>query len=140
MPRPRKCRWVQGPPRADFFVPRGAPLETLQGVVLTVEGLEALRLADANGFDQATAAALMGVSRPTFSRILAEARSQVANALVNGWGLRIAGGDYQVAGGGTDGHGRGGHGRGGHGRGGHGRGGGRGQGWRRRHAEQQEGD
>lgn len=122
MPRPRKCRWVESPPPADFFVPRGVPLETLRGVILPVEGLEALRLADANGFDHATAAALMGVSRPTFSRILAEARTQVAHALVNGWGLRIAGGDYQVAGEcpGRHGHG-GGRGRGGGGGHGHGR-------------------
>jgi predicted DNA-binding protein (UPF0251 family) len=130
VPRPRKCRWVEGHPPADFFVPRGVPPETLQGVVLPVEGLEALRLADANGFDHATAAALMGVSRPTFSRILAEAHAVVASALVNGWGLRIAGGDFQVAGEGGPGR----HGRGG------GQGGGRGQGRRRRQALIEEGE
>lgn len=129
MPRPRKCRWVEGHPAADFFAPRGVPLDTLQGVVLPVEGLEALRLADVQGFDHATAAAMMGVSRPTFSRILAEAHATVANALVNGWGLRIAGGDYQVTGGGPGRHGRGG--------GGFGRGGGRGNGWGRRRANQE---
>lgn len=131
MPRPRKCRWVERQPVADFFTPRGVPLETLQGVVLPVEGLEALRLADADGFDHATAAALMGVSRPTFSRILAEARTVVANALVNGWGLRITGGDYQLAGqmAGDGGPGR--HGQGG---------GGRGQGRRWRQTLQEEGD
>jgi len=132
LPRPRKCRWVERQPVADFFTPRGVPLETLQGVVLPVEGLEALRLADANGFDHATAAALMGVSRPTFSRILAEARTVVANALVNGWGLRITGGDYQVAG--QTGGGPGRHGRGGGG------GGGRGQGRRWHQSIQEEGD
>ncbi|WP_316977162.1 DUF134 domain-containing protein [Shumkonia mesophila] len=114
MPRPRKCRWVECHPTADFFAPRGVPLETLQGVVLPVEGLEALRLADERGYDHATAAAMMGVSRPTFSRILTQAHATVAGALVNGWGLRIAGGDYQVAGGGPGRHGRGG---GGHGQG-----------------------
>jgi predicted DNA-binding protein (UPF0251 family) len=117
---------VESHPAADFFAPRGVPLETLQGVVLPVEGLEALRLADANGYDHATAAAMMGVSRPTFSRVLAEARATVANALVNGWGLRIAGGDYRVTGGGP-GRGSG---------GGFGRGGGRGHGWGRRQALQ----
>lgn len=108
MPRPRKCRWVESHPPADFFVPRGVPVETLEGVVLPVEGLEALRLADERGYDQATAAALMGVSRPTFSRILAEAHATVAGALVHGRALRIAGGDYALAGGGTGGPGRGG--------------------------------
>ena len=139
MPRPRKCRWVERRPVADFFTPRGAALETLQGVVLPVEGLEALRLVDAEGLDQTAAAALMGVSRPTFSRVLAEARTLVAKALVNGWGIRIDGGDYQVAdpmAGDNPCPGRQGPG----GRGGGGRGGGHGQGRRWRRSHPKEGD
>ena len=97
MPRPTKPRWVECHPMVDFFMPRGIPLERLEGTVLPVEGLEALRLADAEGFDHETAAALMGVSRPTFSRILSDARSAVATALVNGQAIRISGGDYRVA-------------------------------------------
>jgi predicted DNA-binding protein (UPF0251 family) len=61
-----------------------------------VEGLEAIRLADAEGMDHEESARQMGVSRPTFSRILSEARRQVARALSNGWALRIEGGDYEV--------------------------------------------
>lgn len=98
MPRPTKPRWVECHPMVDFFVPRGVPVERLEGTVIPVEALEALRLADAEGFDHETAAALMGVSRPTFSRILTEARTAVAQALVNGWAIRISGGDYRVAG------------------------------------------
>ncbi|MCG8512222.1 MAG: DUF134 domain-containing protein [Rhodospirillales bacterium] len=97
MPRPTKPRWVECHPTVDFFLPRGIPMERLEGIVLPVEGLEALRLADAEHFDHETAAALMGVSRPTFSRILSDARSAVAGALVNGQAIRIAGGDYMVA-------------------------------------------
>lgn len=97
MPRPAKTRWVERPPVADFYAPRGVPLHRLEGRVLPVEGLEAMRLADAEGFDHETAAALMGVSRPTFSRILTAARAIVATALANGWALRIAGGDFRVA-------------------------------------------
>jgi predicted DNA-binding protein (UPF0251 family) len=66
-------------------------------VTLPVEGLEAIRLADAEGLDHETCARQMEVSRPTFSRILSGARYQVARALSNGWALRIEGGDYQVA-------------------------------------------
>ncbi len=44
--------------------------------------LEALRLADLEGLYQETAAARMGVSRPTFARILARARKAVAKALI----------------------------------------------------------
>lgn len=98
MPRPRKCRMVSAPPCAGFFKPQGIPLSELNEEVLPVEGLEALRLSDLENLDQETAAMRMGVSRPTFSRVLAEARSVVSRALVTGAALRIAGGDYRVAG------------------------------------------
>ncbi len=107
MPRPRKCRMVSAPPRAAFFKPQGIPLRDLSEVVLPVEGLEALRLSDLENLDQETAAQRMGVSRPTFSRVLAEARGAVSRALVAGAALRIEGGDYQVAGPGGCGCGRG---------------------------------
>lgn len=98
MPRPRKCRRVGREPVHRFYKPQGVPLERLRGLTLTVEGLEALRLCDAEGRDQAAAAEAMAVSRPTFSRILAEARGVVAKALSNGWALHIEGGDYRLAG------------------------------------------
>jgi predicted DNA-binding protein (UPF0251 family) len=96
MPRPRKCRRVQNHPRHGFYKPQGVPIQDLRGVTLPVEGLEAIRLADAEGMDHEEAAGQMGVSRPTFSRILSEARRQVARALSNGWAIRIEGGDYKV--------------------------------------------
>jgi predicted DNA-binding protein (UPF0251 family) len=88
-------------PTEVFFKPQGIPLRELVGVNLTVEGLEALRLADAEGLDHATAASMMNISRPTFSRMLAEARSIVAKALTNGWAIHIEGGDYRIEGSGT---------------------------------------
>lgn len=97
MPRPCKSRWVQAPPPVPFYRPDGVPFEDLQGVVLSMDGFEALRLADAKRFDHETAAALMGVSRPTFSRLLAQARMTVATALANGWALRIDGGSFRFA-------------------------------------------
>ena len=98
MPRPRKHRMVRGHPLVSFYKPQGVPLRDLRGLVLPVEGLEALRLADAEGLDQEAAAEKMGVSRPTFCRVLAEARATVARALVNGWAIRIEGGDYRLRG------------------------------------------
>jgi len=88
---------VGGEPRAVYFKPQGVPMTDLQAVILPVEGLEALRLADLERLEHDQAAAQMGISRPTFSRVLTEARSRVSLALVNGWVLRIEGGDYQVA-------------------------------------------
>ena len=97
MPRPRKCRRVKNQPIHGFYKPQGVPLQDLKGVILPVEGLEAIRLADAESMDQETAARQMGVSRPTFSRILSDARRQVARALSCGWAIRIEGGDYEVS-------------------------------------------
>jgi hypothetical protein len=57
---------------------------------LGLDGLEALRLADAEGLYQEAAAEQMGVSRPTFARILTHARAVVADALTEGKVLLIA--------------------------------------------------
>ncbi len=102
MPRPRVNRRVRHRPPASFYKPQGVPLGLLRGVTLTLDGLEAIRLADAEGLEHATAAALMGISRPTFSRLLAEARAIVARGLVNGWAIRIEGGNCEFADGAHD--------------------------------------
>ena len=60
MPRPRKPRLVRCDVSTSYFKPRGIPLRDLEEVTLSVDGLEALRLADAEGLDQVTAAAEMG--------------------------------------------------------------------------------
>lgn len=97
MPRPKKPRTILAEPKAVFYKPQGVPLRELKGVILPLEGFEALRLSDAEGLSQEDGAALMEVSRPTFCRILAEARQLVAQALANGWAIRIEGGSYALA-------------------------------------------
>jgi predicted DNA-binding protein (UPF0251 family) len=67
-------------------------------VLLTLEELEAIRLSDFEHLDQEQAAAMMGVSRHTYGRILADARSVVAEALVTGKAVRIRGGVYEFRG------------------------------------------
>jgi predicted DNA-binding protein (UPF0251 family) len=96
MPRPRKHRVLARDPRPAIYKPAGVPLNRLSSVSLLHEELEALRLADAEGMLQTAAADRMGVSRSTFQRILARARSQVALALTGGHALRIEGGSYEV--------------------------------------------
>ena len=59
---------------------------------MSVDELEALRLADLEGFYQNRAVVRMGVSRPTFARIIEASRRKVAEALVLGRAIRIAGG------------------------------------------------
>lgn len=97
MPRPRKLRFVQSDAPACYYKPQGVPMSALSEAVLSLDGFEALRFADVDGLDQTEAAARMGISRPTFSRLLAEARTTVAKALANGWALRIEGGPVVMA-------------------------------------------
>ena len=49
MPRPRKCRRIEGCPRASYFKPQGIPLTELVETYLSMDGFEALRLADRLG-------------------------------------------------------------------------------------------
>lgn len=98
MPRHRQHRRVAAAPAATFFKPQGTALQETDTVVLPVEGLEALRLADLEGLCAEAAAEAMGVSRHTFGRVLAEARRATATALVGGLALRIEGGSYRLAG------------------------------------------
>jgi len=96
MPRPKKPRFVSGYPTISAFVPQGMP-QTGE-IVLSVEGLEALRLSDFERLDQETAAQVMAVSRQTYGRILGEARTIVSEALVTAKALRIEGGNYEMRG------------------------------------------
>lgn len=96
MPRPKQCRYVSKTPHVAYFKPKGIPLRDLEELTLSVEGLEALRLADAQGNTALEAASCMGISRHTFGRVLAEARHTVALALLEGKALRIQGGTYAI--------------------------------------------
>lgn len=92
MSRPICCRRVAGPPRCGRFQPAGGPASARDEIVLAVDELEALRLADFEGLYQEEAGERMRVSRPTFGRIIESARKKVAQALVEGRGIRIEGG------------------------------------------------
>lgn len=115
MPRPRRCRRVGQLPQSSYYKPRGVPLSVLEQVGLTVDELEAIRLADLEGLYQADAAKKMDVSRQTFGRILDSAHAKIADALVNGKALSIEGGTVEIAA--QPAPGRFGRGRGGRGRG-----------------------
>ena len=115
MPRPKKPRFVSAYPAIAAFVPRG--MRVSGEVFMSVEDLEAIRLSDFEHLDQETAADMMEVSRHTYGRILANARSIVAEALVTGKALKIEGGVYEFRGMGRRRRRRGGRRRGGRGRG-----------------------
>jgi predicted DNA-binding protein (UPF0251 family) len=71
-------------------------MRLLEVVNLTVDELEAVRLADLEGLYQEAAAEKMRISRQTFGRILESAHKKIADALVNGKALSIEGGDVQI--------------------------------------------
>lgn len=98
MARPFCCRRVAGKPESNYFKPRGVPLLSLDEVTMTVDEFEALRLADLEGLYQEQAAERMGISRPTFGRIIESAHRKVADALVGGKALKIEGGEVTVLG------------------------------------------
>lgn len=94
MPRPRICRKVNITPEVTYFKPRGVPMRELAEVYLSLDGFEAIRLADHVGLNHEDASRRMHVSRQTFGRILSSARGTVAKALVEGLALRIHGADH----------------------------------------------
>lgn len=92
MPRPHKCRRITAQPGTSCFKPAGIAGPSLTEIELRLDELEALRLADLEGLYHDAAAERMGVSRPTFGRLVATARHKVADALVNSRMLTFKGG------------------------------------------------
>lgn len=94
MPRPVKWRRVEFIPRNRYFVPTSDSEDAPGEIVLQIEEVEALRLKDLEGLEQEACADKMEVSRQTFQRVLSSAREKVADAIINGKAIRIAGGNY----------------------------------------------
>ncbi len=95
MPRPPKCRKVCRIPDILEFV----PLQDASGkmpVVLTLDEYEAIRLIDREGLSQEECSARMQIARTTAQKIYDTARKKLADALVEGLPLRIAGGSFRL--------------------------------------------
>jgi len=92
MPRPVKCRWVSYQPEVNFFKPAGIPMRELETTTLSLDEVEAIRLADYEGLYQEEAAERMKISRQTFGNIVSSARRKIADAVINGKAIRIEGG------------------------------------------------
>jgi len=89
MPRPKSKRHCVCKPCASLFKPKGIPLKKLNEVTLGHDELEAMKLHDHDGLSHTEAAEKMGVSQPTFGRILNKAYQKVAEALVEGKAIKI---------------------------------------------------
>ena len=96
MPRPCCRRTVAGAPHCGVFKPAGVPASALKEVVLMLDELEAVRLADLEGLYQEEAAQRMKVSRQTFGRIVEAGRRKIAQALIEGKALKIEGGVIEM--------------------------------------------
>jgi predicted DNA-binding protein (UPF0251 family) len=94
MARPTKWRRIEHVPAIPYFVPSETKIQELPENILKLEELEAIRLKDLEGLEQAECAQRMEVSRPTFQRILLSAREKVADSLINSKMIRIEGGNF----------------------------------------------
>ena len=92
MPRPCRCRRIRCSPDTNYFKPRGIPLDSLEEVNLTLDELEAVRLADWEELYQEDAAKKMDISRQTFGNIINSAHRKIADVLLNAKALKIEGG------------------------------------------------
>jgi len=96
VPRPQKCRKIAFQPDVVYFKPAGIPVRELEEITLSLDEMEAVRLADLEGLYQEEAAGRMNVSRQTFANILASAHGKIAESLVFGKALRIWGGNIHI--------------------------------------------
>lgn len=95
MGRCKNNRHVMAYPRVSGFTPIGT--DKANAVSLTLDEYEVIRLLDYMGLQQVEAADVMGISRPTLTRIYMEARRKMATAIVEGRPLDLSAGnpDYQ---------------------------------------------
>jgi len=89
MSRPCRTRRVCCQPDANYFKPRGIPVDELEEVILNIDELEAIRLAGLEGMYQEDAAKKMNISRQTFGNIINAAHNKIADVLLNAKALKI---------------------------------------------------
>ena len=89
--RPRFRRNIEGLGESRCYEPRCCPREDGMGISLNPEEIELIRLIDLEGLEQEEAAEKLGVSRKTAWRDLQKTREKIADALVNGKRIEMAG-------------------------------------------------
>ena len=98
MSRPVRNRRMNRPPLVKGFIPYGGQLLSEEKIQLLMEEYEAIRLMDYEMLTQLSAAKMMDVSRPTFTRIYDSARKKISRALVLSLQFEIGGGNVELKG------------------------------------------
>jgi hypothetical protein len=93
MGRRTRRRFVKRTPNNFYFTDIGQGAG--DSVQITVAEFEAMRLKHYVNLNQKEAAEKMGVSQPTFSRILDAAHNKMTKALMEGKQIRVIGGNVQ---------------------------------------------
>lgn len=93
MARPRKCRRICQMPRTTRFLPEDGGAGE---ICMSLDEFECIRLIDLMHLQQEECALRMNVARTTVQTIYLSARCKLAEALVQGKSLRIAGGDVRL--------------------------------------------
>lgn len=103
MGRQEKPRSVFAPPRFFRFHSEQAPMASGESrtetasIDIKLDEYEALRLSDKLGLDHTEASSIMGISRPTFTKLLNRSRHKMASFLTDGGNLEITGGKVLFA-------------------------------------------
>lgn len=96
MARPRKWRKVCCLPETTLYgALNGADAEN-ENVTMTIEEYEVIRLIDLEDLTQLECAEKMQIARTSVQNIYKNARSKMAESLVNGSTLKIEGGYYKL--------------------------------------------
>jgi uncharacterized protein len=95
MPRPIRNRRVVNPPQMTGFKPFGMPLFDLKVQELQFDEYESINLVNYQDLSQDDAAEMMGISRPTFTRVYNKALKKIARAFVEGMAIKIEGGNVE---------------------------------------------
>lgn len=89
MTRNKFPRTISSNPKITFFKPQGVCLKELEIVELHDDEFEAIKLHDFDNLPQIQAAKTMGISQPTFGRILNSAYKKITLALFKGKAIAI---------------------------------------------------
>ena len=95
MPRPTRNRRVVNPPRMSGFKPFGMPLCKVEVLEIQYDEFESVNLVNYQELPQDVAAEMMGISRPTFTRVYNRALKKIARAFVEGMAIKIEGGNVE---------------------------------------------